>query len=157
MKNLHIIYIDDQIEVLGAIGKDLEVFEKYISLEECQSASEAWDLINKIDKKGNKIAVIICDHVMPNKTGVEFLSEINSDIRFSNTKKVLLTGQATHSDTIVAINNASIDKYIEKPWKSDLLTSEIKTLFTKYVFDEGIDYEQYKEVLDPWVIINLIK
>ncbi len=63
------------------------------------------------------IALIISDHVMPGKTGVELLTDVSKDGRFGFTRKVLLTGQATHTDTINAINSAGIDRYFEKPCK----------------------------------------
>ncbi len=66
------------------------------------------------------ITVIVSDHVMPGKTGVELLTDVFHDSRFPNTKKILLTGQATHTDTINAIN-AGIDRYFEKPWQSSLV------------------------------------
>jgi two-component system chemotaxis response regulator CheY len=35
---------------------------------------------------------------------------------FKETRKILLTGQANHADTIRAVNEAHIDNYFEKPW-----------------------------------------
>lgn len=154
MDKINIIYVDDQREVLSTLSKDLQLFEKHVSVEECESADEAMELINDIDSEGDRIAVIISDHVMPGKNGVEFLSEINNDSRFYATRKMLLTGQATHQDTIKAINQANIEKYLEKPWKSEELVEDVKILLTRFILDTGIDYNKYMPVLHQQTLLE---
>jgi two-component system chemotaxis response regulator CheY len=94
---------------------------------------------------------------MPGISGVEFLSKINNDSRFRHTRKMLLTGQATHQDTITAINQASIEKYIEKPWKSEELVEDVKILLTHYLFSAGIDYEAYSSVLHQQTLLGYLQ
>jgi two-component system chemotaxis response regulator CheY len=154
MDKLNIIYVDDQREVLTTLSKDLQVFEQHVNVEECESADEAMDVINDIDAEGDLVAVIISDHIMPGKNGVEFLSEINKDSRFSHTRKMLLTGQATHKDTIKAINQANIEKYIEKPWKPENLVEDVKMLLTGFILDAGIDYNKYMPVLHQQTLFD---
>lgn len=157
MEKLFIICVDDQREVLSALTSDLEVFETHVNIEECESANEAWDLIEKIDENGDHIALIISDQVMPGNTGVDLLKKVKHDGRFSKTTKVLLTGQATHQDTIEAINNAGLDNYIEKPWNKESLHAIIKKLLTKYVISSGLDYNEYIEVLDNVKLYELLR
>lgn len=156
MDKLNIIYVDDQREVLSTLSKDLEIFEKYLVVEECESAREALDLINEIDKAGDFVAVIISDHIMPGMSGVDFLTEITTDGRFDHTRKMLLTGQATHQDTIMAINQAHIEKYIEKPWKSGEFVEAVKVLLTHFVMTAGIDYKKYSPVLHQPTLLNYL-
>lgn len=158
MDKLTIIYVDDQREVLSTISKDLQVFEKYVSLEECESAAEALEVLNDVESEGDHVAVIVSDHIMPGKNGVEFLAEVHADDRFPNTKKMLLTGQATHQDTIQAINTAGVQNYLEKPWKADKLVESVKILLTKYVMSVGIDYQAYLPILhQPTLLDSLSK
>ncbi len=156
MDKLHIIYVDDQREVLSALEKDLVFFEKYISIEECESADEALDVINEIYKNGDLLVAIVCDHVMPEKTGVDFLSDINKDDRFTHTKKILLTGQATHQDTIKAINEAGIEKYFEKPWSSEDLINTLKKMITEFIIKKGLDHLKYSEILHQETLFQLL-
>ena len=118
MENIVIVIIEDQREVLEAIAKDLAFFEDAFLIEECDSADEAEELLETLDAEGQQIALVVSDHIMPGRSGVDFLIELNDDPRFVTTRKILLTGLATHSDTINAINNAAIDRYIEKPWEA---------------------------------------
>lgn len=157
MDKLNIIYVDDQREVLTTLSKDLQVFEKFVNIEECESADEAMELINEIDSAGDHLAVLISDHIMPGISGVQFLSQINNDSRFRITKKVLLTGQATHQDTITAINQANIEKYIEKPWKSETLIDGVKVLLTHYIFNAGLDYQPYAQILDQPTLLAYLQ
>jgi two-component system chemotaxis response regulator CheY len=148
MTKLNIICIDDQREVLAALRKDLEPLEQYCAVEACESADEALEVMEELDDHGKQVAVIISDHVMPGQSGIEFLTDINYDSRFSGACKLLLTGMATHQDTIVAINEANIDRYIEKPWDIDTLVRMVKELLTKYVLRAGIAYQPFLPVLD---------
>lgn len=157
MNKINIICVDDQREVLNTLSKELQVFEKYLTIEDCESAVEALELIEEIDNGGNYVAVIISDHIMPEMSGVEFLAEINNDDRFSLTKKLLLTGQATHQDTIEAINIANIDKYIEKPWTPERLIEDVKILLTRFIVDSGIEYNKYMPVLHQVTLFNELK
>ncbi|MEN7547475.1 response regulator [Rapidithrix thailandica] len=154
MKKLTIICIDDQREVLSAIASDLNVFEPYCLIEECESADEAMELMEELDAEGKAIALLISDHIMPGKNGVEFLTEINQEHRFRHIKKILLTGLATHQDTIRAINNAGIDHYLEKPYKAQELQQAVKELVTQYILRTGLNYEEYPGLMDQDTLLK---
>lgn len=157
MEKLYILCVEDQREVLNTISSQLEVFEQHVILEECESAAEAEELIEEIDAKGDYVAIVISDHVMPGKSGVELLTTLHNDSRFEDTKKILLTGQATHMDTIKAINMAGIDYYIEKPWKAVDLINKVSNLLTQFVIKKGIPYEEMAEVLNKEKLFQLLK
>lgn len=152
MEKLNLICVDDQREVLSAVLQDLESFNSWLNIEDCESAEEALELMDDFDAEGEFIALVISDHVMPGKSGVELLTEISQDSRFIETKKILLTGQATHQDTITAINLARIESYFEKPWSADVLRERVKTLVTEYIFDKGLDYTDYQNNLDQRIV-----
>ncbi len=154
MEKLNIICVDDQREVLSAVLQDLERLNIWLNIEDCESAIEALDLMDELDANGEFVALVISDHVMPEKTGVELLTEISADSRFLYTKKVLLTGQATHSDTINAINSAGINRYFEKPWGTSELVECVRTLVTEFIFDKGLDYSEWQNHLDQTVVLN---
>ncbi|AJQ92391.1 response regulator [Gynuella sunshinyii] len=157
MKNINIICVDDQREVLNTIAEDLKIFEQQVNIEECESAEEAQEVMEDLDSQGDLIALIISDHVMPDKTGVDFLADVKADGRFVQTKKVLLTGLATHQDTITAINQAGIDHYIEKPWKQAELQKTVRELLTHYIFNAGLDYQKYLEILDKDIVFSRLQ
>ncbi|MDP2557943.1 response regulator [Photobacterium damselae subsp. piscicida] len=157
MEKLNIICVDDQREVLSAVLKDLAPLNDFFNVEDCESADEALELMDDLDAEGEFIALVISDYVMPGKIGVELLTEISQDARFVHTKKVLLTGQATHQDTIEAINLARIESYFEKPWKAEQLLTSARTLITEYIFDMGLDYQPWNEILDNSVVYRRLR
>ncbi|HHX8287819.1 TPA: response regulator [Vibrio diabolicus] len=157
MEKLNVICVDDQREVLSAVLQDLEPLHQWLNIEDCESAGEVLELMDELDAEGEMIALIISDHVMPGKTGVELLTEVSQDSRFVRTRKVLLTGQATHTDTINAINSAGIDRYFEKPWQASQLIECVRNLVTQYIFDKGLDYTQYHEHLDQSVVFERLR
>ena len=157
MDNLYIVCVDDQREVLSSLSEDLTAFEDQIMIEECESAREAWDVIMNIDQAGDHLAIIITDQVMPDQSGVELLKKLIEDGRFPFTRKILLTGLATHQDTIEAINKTSLDRYIEKPWSQEELHTTIKSLLTGYLLDKGLDYEPYSKFLDQQLLYNHLR
>ncbi len=154
MDKLYIICVDDQREVLNSLIDDLEPYDELFEVEACESGSEVLELMDDIDANGDLVALIISDHVMPGMTGVELLSAIQSDGRYEGTKKLLLTGLATHEDTISAINRANLDMYIAKPWNEEDLHQKVSQLLTQYILSKGMDYTSYMDLLDKEVLFK---
>lgn len=157
MADLNIICVDDQREVLATLNKDLDYFKPAAEIILCESASEADEVMEDLDADGKSVALLICDHIMPGENGVDFLSRINSDERFSLTRKMLLTGLATHKDTIEAINRARIDHYIEKPWKKEDLLDSVKVQITQFILQSDLDYEPFMPYMDHQVLYRELR
>ena len=157
MKKAHIIIIDDQIDVLSALLQDLKLFRERFILDDCESADEAFELMEELDAAGEKIALVISDHIMPNKNGINLLSELSKDARFENVRKILITGQASHSDTINAINNASIDHYVTKPWNVSELHNVIKKMITHWILDNDLNHQDYEGLIDTEILFKRLK
>ena len=150
-----VICIDDQREVLAALLKDLAPLEDLFELIDCESADEAGQLLDELDAAGRFIALVIADHVMPGQSGIDFLASIARDERFCHMRKLLLTGLASHADTIRAINIAEIDRYIPKPWQPGELMNTVRYLITEFIFEVlPDDYLQYSNVLDDTLVLQ---
>ncbi|MCE0558824.1 MULTISPECIES: response regulator [unclassified Motilimonas] len=157
METINIICVDDQREVLSAVVRDLAPLADHFNIEECESAAECEELMDELDADGEHVALVISDHVMPLKTGVQLLTEIADDPRFREVKKILLTGLATHADTIKAVNQAHIDHYLEKAWDGEELLHISKQLLTEYIVSQGLDYQSRLAVLDAPTLYKLIQ
>ncbi len=154
METINIICVDDQPEVLDSVMRDLRPLAPHVRLEDATSVEECKALVNQIDADGDHVALIISDQVMPEATGVDLLRAITADRRFRKTRKVLLTGQASHADTIEAINEGHIDNYIEKPWQPEKLLAVVKRLLTLYVLDAGLETAPLMPVLDQPTLLS---
>lgn len=158
MRKPVILCIDDQRDVLAALEKDLQPLTARLDVVTCESAEEAQQVLDDLETSGEPVALIISDHVMPGTTGVELLTQITKSARFASTRKLLLTGLATHDDTIRAINQARIDQYIPKPWQPDHLISTVRKLVSQFIFDVMPDrYMDFKDLLDSEVMMQRLR
>lgn len=157
MENIIILCVDDQPEVLDAVVRDLRPLQKFFRIEEAGSADEAKKIADETARAGDCVGLVISDCVMPGESGVELLGAIFRDDRFAGTKKILLTGQATHADTIRAINEARIDNYFEKPWKPEELVASARKLLTQFILKKGIDYKDFLPALDQATLLENLR
>ena len=145
---IFILVIEDELEVMDALIKDLEEFEQTFPIESANNAEEANQVVNQIINSGDEIGLILCDHVLPGKNGVDFLIDLQSNEHFQKTRKVLVTGQAGLEDTIQAINKARLDHYIAKPWKKEELHKVVIQQLTDFVIDKRYNPMEFMSTLD---------
>ena len=144
-----IICVDDQEDVLAAVRRDLQSFADALQVVTASSADEAWELAEDLDAAGYPVAVVVTDQVMPGGSGVDLLKRLRADGRFAAARMCLLTGQATHADTIEAINVAQVGHYIEKPWAGEQLANAVSSLFTQWLLEEsGEDHLPFMSLID---------
>ncbi|MHC5067434.1 MAG: response regulator [Planctomycetota bacterium] len=152
MSEFAILCLDDQPEVLAALVRDLEPLADALDIIECTSAADADSALAELADSGQELALVISDHVMPDVTGVEWLSRLAADDAWCDASKLLLTGQASHEDTIRAINEAGIDRYLAKPWNDEELLEVARRLVTSFVLSTSADYDDLLPVLDPTMV-----
>ena len=148
MNSIVILCIEDEDEVRDAVVRDLEEFEPAFIVEMAEDADDARQVVQDVVAAGDRIALVIADHRLPGMQGTEFLIELHNDPAISSARKVLLTGQAGHDDTIRAINEASLDHYIGKPWTPSELHSVVRDQLTEFVLSEVEDVLPYVVILD---------
>jgi len=153
-----ILCVDDQREVLAAIAWALEPLEDHFEILEAERGDEAMALLGEFDAAGRPVALVIADHVMPGLSGVALLAAVDLAGRYKATRKVLLTGQATHEDTIRAINEARINRYVAKPWEEADLQQVVREELTHYVLEAFPDrWDAFRSVLDGAVMLACMR
>jgi diguanylate cyclase (GGDEF)-like protein len=131
----HIICVDDEESILSALRQQLGArFGAECDIAVAQSGSDALELIDELQRDGEKVAVVIADQIMPGMKGVELLEEIHR--RDPKTTKILLTGQAGLDAVVHAINSAGLNRYISKPWDEPDLRLAVENLLTQYRLHE---------------------
>ncbi|MBD3688866.1 response regulator [Nanchangia anserum] len=152
--NLAVIILEDEPEVRHALLRDLDPFASLIRIEPAEDVDDAWDVVEEVDADGDVVAVVMADHRMPGKTGVDFLVEMQDDERTVDARTVLVTGQADLADTIRALNEASLDHYITKPWDPEDLRSTLRDQLTEYVLRTDLEPLRYLKVLDSQRVLD---
>jgi CheY-like chemotaxis protein len=148
MSELVILVVEDEPEVRAEIVRDLSVFGRGIRVDEAESVGDAEAAIAEAVEAGDHLGLVVADHRLPGRSGVDLLVALEHDPSLRHVRRVLLTGQAGHHDTIRAINDARLDHYFAKPWDADELVTVARTLLTDYVIDSGLDPLPHVQELD---------
>jgi len=118
-----VLCVDDDLSILKSLHRLL--MSQGIEVTVVDNGADALRLLSQHD-----FAVIISDMRMPGMTGAEFLQQA-ATIR-PETQRFLLTGYADMESTISAINEGKIQRYIQKPWRNEDLTLQVRDSIEKY-------------------------
>jgi thioredoxin reductase (NADPH) len=110
-----ILLVDDDAQVLAAIRRDLRsrYREEYRVLA-ANSGEAALEVIKELKLRGDALALVISDQRMPSMLGVDVLTKCREIYPIA--RRVLLTAYSDVKAAIRAINEAHLDRYLEKPW-----------------------------------------
>jgi thioredoxin reductase (NADPH) len=110
-----ILSVDDEIQVLNAIVRDLRNhYGGDYRIMKANSGADALATVSQLKKRNAPVALLVADQRMPEMTGTEFLKEA---VKFyPQVRKVLLTAYADTEAAITSINQIGLDHYLMKPW-----------------------------------------
>ncbi len=115
-----ILLVDDEINILKSL-KRLFIDTDY-KIYIAESADAGLLVLQE-----ETINLVISDHKMPHKNGVQFLKEVKE--RYPNTIRMILSGFADVAAIVESINEGNVYKFLAKPWNDqDLLTTVIRAL-----------------------------
>ncbi len=110
-----ILAVDDDPEVLSAVGRDLRArFARDYRVVKAQSGAEALQVTQELKRRGVPVALFIVDERMPEMRGTEFL--VRALEMYPDARRVLLTAYADTQSAVDAINRIRLDRYLAKPW-----------------------------------------
>ncbi|MHB1687080.1 MAG: glycine cleavage system protein H [Ignavibacteriaceae bacterium] len=114
-KQLDILVIDDEQVIIDAVNKicSAEGFK-------VDSSIDAKDALEKLSR--NSYRIIICDIMMPDFDGFEFLDEIMR--RKISSPVIMTTGYSTVENAVKSLYNGAID-FIPKPFTADEILNSI--------------------------------
>jgi two-component system, OmpR family, response regulator VanR len=105
LKNLNILYIEDEENIRINIKKTLELFsEKVFDVE---NISKAKDILSK-----NRIDIIISDINLPDMSGLEFIKELR---KTDKTIPVILLSAYTDREYLLEATKLKLVDYLTKP------------------------------------------
>ena len=110
-----ILTVDDDPDVLRAIERDLKNhYEDRYRVLRADSGIAALDLLRRLQRRNESVALLLVDHRMPQMNGVEMLQEAIK--LYPDAKRTLLTAYADTDAAIKAINDVHLHHYLLKPW-----------------------------------------
>jgi len=111
-----ILFVDDEPDILEAL--DNALFEQPFSVTTAEGPIEALEILSR-----ETFDVVVSDERMPQGSGAAFLAQVA--LRYPDTVRILLTGQATLEAAKVAINEGRIFRFVDKPCPAETLISTI--------------------------------
>ncbi len=157
MTEILILCVEDEPDVRDALERDLTPFADVFAIEMAEDAEDALAVIEDYTARRAVLGLVLADHVLPGTSGVDLLVQLHDDPATASARKVLITGQASHGDTIRAINQAELDHYIAKPWTPDELHEVVRTQLTRFVADSVDDVLPYVGVLDGAALMDVVR
>lgn len=114
MKPYSVLIVDDEQSILRSLQRVLrnERFHTW-------SASDAQTALEILGTE--PIDIIISDQRMPGMSGTELLTKVKE--RYPGVIRILFSGYSDFESIISAINDASVYKFISKPWDNKALVS----------------------------------
>ena len=110
-----VIAVDDDPDVLRSVEADLRRhYAKKYRILSASSGPAAMELVDRLEKRNETVALFLADYRMPQMNGIQFLSEAMK--RFPGAKRVLLTAYADTDAALRAINEIHLHHYLLKPW-----------------------------------------
>jgi adenylate cyclase len=126
----HIMVVDDE-------PGNLRTLERYLGdtyhVTSFESPQEALEKLASHDSE-SKFSLIISDHIMPEMTGVEFLTKL--DERKHPALRVILTGFAALDNVIAAINSAGVFRFATKPIDGNTIRKLVEEALQMYEMRE---------------------
>ena len=124
MKKDAILCVDDEAIILLALKQELRLnFKDQYIIETALNAKQARDIIDELSQEGTRIAMIICDWLMPGIKGDEFLTSMR--IEHPEIRLLVITGHAD-KEALEIFQSQVGARILFKPWKSEELISAIK-------------------------------
>ena len=124
-KEIKILIVDDEQVVVDSLIKICSL--KGFQSKPAYTAEEGLQLLTK-----EKFDLILCDIMLPEMNGFEFLDELNA--RKVDTPAIMMTGYSTVENAVKALNQGAID-YVPKPFAVDEILS---------VLHRGVNYIEIK-------------
>lgn len=139
-----IVCVDDERMVLESLREQARrSLPRDLRIETAESGDEALEVFDELRRAGTDVPVVVSDHLMPGMRGSQLLAAIHRvDPRC---RCILLTGQATADAVGEAVNEASLYRYLGKPWaESDLVMTVREALRS---WEQAIELERRSAAL----------
>lgn len=114
-----LLIVEDNPEMLGFIGQEVNTAYNVVT------AANGEEAVARLKEYG--IQLIISDIMMPVMDGFALLKKIKTDLEFSHIPVILLTAKNTLQTRMEGLELGA-DAYIDKPFSTDLLLSQITNL-----------------------------
>ena len=140
MKNIRVLMIDDNIELVGMIK---EYFNNHASIKVVLDAHDGIEGIKKVKDNKDNYDIILLDLIMPRKDGIAVLEEMKSA---GIDKKIIVLTSYSAGDMIRKVSEYGVNYFILKPFELQDLEQRIKDCFKENEKDSLKDQVNYNNL-----------
>lgn len=136
-KQLAILCVDDEPVILESLKEQLKRhLPQNYELESAESGEEALEVIAELYQEGLEVALVISDQIMSGLQGDELLIQLHQN--HPQMLKIMLTGQADVQSVGNVVNQASLYRYISKPWDETDLILTVQEALRRYTQEQQL-------------------
>jgi len=121
MRSYAVLIVDDEPSILKSLERLLRLEQYTIRL-----ASDAKTALEMLESA--PVDIVISDQRMPGMCGTDFLKIVKA--RYPGIVRILFSGYTDFNSIVSAINDASVYKFITKPWDNHELISLLNDVVT---------------------------
>jgi len=154
MNKYVILCVDEDPLVLHQLQGDLKTLHSHFDIQSALSAAEAREKIARMRDAGQQLAVVLCEHLLPDGSGIDLLIELNRSAFSRDTRKLLVTEHRDAESIIDAVNHGRLEYFFKKPWDSRQLLSVVSDQLTTYLMAHEEELLPYAAVLDQQRIVK---
>lgn len=115
-----ILFLDDEKEILSAIKRSFHKTD--YTLYFAENGVEAREIL-----KEKEINLVVCDVMMPNENGLEFLKSIRKS--YPSVLRVVFTGFLSEEKMMKILEKGLAKAVVKKPWENGVLLETIDSVF----------------------------
>jgi response regulator RpfG family c-di-GMP phosphodiesterase len=129
-----VLFVDDEPHLLDGIARSLRA---HFDIRTASSAAMGLQIV----KGSGPFAVVVSDMRMPEMNGAQFLSQVREYA--PDTVRIILSGQADLQQTIAAVNEGNIFRFLSKPCDTHTLLAAV-----------GMGVEQHRLITAEKVLLE---
>lgn len=118
-QDMNVLVIDDEEKICELIKIFLESAFNFHSVVSAPNAAQAMQKFANQD-----FDLMIVDHVMPGKAGIEFIGQLRNSVKFNKLKIILISGYLQQEDVLQAIE-LGIKHIVVKPFTRQQLVNQV--------------------------------
>ena len=118
-----ILIVEDELSIVALLNFTLK--EAGWEPVTAQTAGEGWRFL-----QSRMPQLVLLDWMLPDQSGLQFLSRLRSDRQFSNLPVIMLTAKSMEEDKVAGLDKGA-DDYVTKPFSPRELNARIKALLRR--------------------------
>lgn len=122
IQDMNILVVDDEEKICELIKIFLESAYPFHSVVSAPNAAQAMQkFLNQ------EFDLVIMDHVMPGKPGIEFIEQLRNSVKYNKLKIILISGYLQQEDVLTAIQ-LNIKHIVVKPFTRQHLIQQVSDI-----------------------------